>query len=169
MKRALALGAPTVVGTALIAWWAALHEAPLLIGTTPQATLVPWWYQTVAFPPFLLLLASFLVEPRAPWGRLTLLGASSLLAVVRLAGFIPLSGHAVFLAACVAAVAGGRRFAGAPAVMVTAALGLAVTAFAKWRWGDLGWFSVSVVVGAALGLAARRLEPQGQFVARKLS
>lgn len=154
MKREGLLFGATIVGSVAVAWWASRHEAPLLIGTTPQAQLVPWWYQVTAFPPFFLLGGGLWLE----WSRAraALLGVSSLVAVVRLAGLVALSGHAVFLSACVVFALVERRFVAARAVLATSAAGLLITAWSKVRWGDERWFAASVLVGSALALALLR-------------
>ncbi|MFZ5441043.1 MAG: hypothetical protein ACOZQL_13630 [Myxococcota bacterium] len=145
MKREGLLFGATIVGSVVVAWWASRHEAPLLIGTTPQAQLVPWWYQVTAFPPFFLLGGGLWLE----WSRAraALLGVSSLVA---------LSGHAVFLSACVVFTLVERRFVAARAVLATSAAGLLITAWSKVRWGDERWFAASVLVGSALALALLR-------------
>lgn len=145
-----------LTGTAVVAWWFSLHPQPLLLGVMPQPTLVPWWYQAAAFPPFLLLATGALLERRALGPRVGLLAGASLVAVVRLAGLIPLSGHATFLAACVVFTWGGAPIPRSRWVLATALVALGLTTAYKMLWGDEWYFLLSVAAGAALGLACRR-------------
>lgn len=142
----------TVVLSAATGWWFALHPQPLLLGTVAQQQMVPWWYQLSAFPPFFLWLGSFLVRPFPVLPRVALLVSSSLVAVVRLMGFVPLSGHALFLSAstvfawrCELPLA--RLSAG------LSVLGLLQTWAYKWIWNDLGYCLMSSCIGACIGWA----------------
>jgi hypothetical protein len=141
--------------TALVAWWFAWHPQHLLVGVTVRATLVPWWYQASAFPPFFLLLA-MLLESRNRRIIAFLLAGCSALAAVRLSGLIPLSGHAVFLSAALGyAVATRDRPVG-----LSAAAGLLLTAWYKLQWRDELFFAVSCMVGATwAGLCLKRWPP----------
>lgn len=159
---------PLAVGASLgVLAYAAFAMAPpmrALVGTTPLDALVPPVYQASAFPAFGAHLAALgsLVRARAPWpllapraGLLVTLGA---LAIVRLLGAIPLSGHALFLGAALAFDGRG----GGPASRdrrLLSALGLGVTSYFKlFVWGDALWFAVSLGVGAPLGVLARWAE-----------
>lgn len=139
-----------VLGTGFASWWYAQHPDRLLLGTTPQETLVPWWYQATAFPTFGWLLSEVVIEPRHRVRRSLLVVVVSVIALVRLAGLIPLSGHATFL---VAALAFSWRRSWP--VVITALLGLAVTTVYKCLWGDVLFFSLSVLTGALIGVSLR--------------
>lgn len=139
-----------VLLTAVAAAWFWAHPMALVIGVTPQPQLVPWWYQAAAFPPFGALLARAVRDAEARRETALLLGLCAALAAVRLLRWIPLSGHGLFLAAALVFTApphGLRsRF-----TFTTAAVGLAVTAAAKWSWGDLRFFVASALVGGLVG------------------
>jgi hypothetical protein len=147
--------AVAILGTALVAWWFALHPMPLRVGVTVQAELVPWWYQACAFPPFFLLVGGLVLQREDPWPRVALLGGASAVAVVRLLGFIPLSGHATFLSACLVFAAMTRQVPQRILLLISALLGLGVTTFSKLRWGDGFYFACSVGAGVALALLSR--------------
>lgn len=149
MKRVvLIVGA--VIGTAIVAWWYARQNERLLLGTTPQETLVPWWYQASAFPAYFLLLGELVLEPGDRVRRLVLIIVVSVIAIVRVKGLIPLSGHATFLVA--AAVFSWKR---SHAVVIAALLGMVVTTTYNFIWHDYVFFTLSVLVGGAIGFAIR--------------
>lgn len=158
---AAALGAAAeplaaLLGTAAASAWFWAHPMALVVGLTPQPQLVPWWYQAAAFPPFCALLVRALRDPPRRRATLTLVLASAALAAVRLARWIPLSGHGLFLAAAVVFTWPSARQPPARFVLGTALAGLVLTGLVKWTWGDLGFFLASVVAGAAVGGFARR-------------
>ncbi|MBL8934549.1 MAG: hypothetical protein JNM69_08340 [Archangium sp.] len=154
----LALGS-AALGTAVAAAWFWAHPSAVLIGTSPGELLVPWYYQASAFPPLCVLLTTAiadLVSRRRVEGvsALALCVACSLVALVRLAGLIPLSGHGLFLSA-VLVFELRRGPASARAAVVLATLGLCLTAFFKlFVWHDALNFGGSVVIGSVIGWAA---------------
>lgn len=160
MRQPLLTTSLTIGGTGLAAGWFALHPMPLLIGVTVQPVMVPWWYQVAAFPPFMLLVSGVIIDRTALARRLALLGGASLVALLRLAKFLPVSGHATFLLACVVFCARRPEVPNARWVVVTASAGLVVTSVYKVLWGDEVYFLMSLVLGAVLGhgCAGRALE-----------
>lgn len=127
------------------------------VGTELLGATVPAHYQAAAFPAFAALVALLLSDRGArppPWlGRSVILGVSSAVAVSRLLGAHPLSGHAVFLTAALAHEAAGRPRSSA--LLGSAVLGLGVTAVYKVAWGDVSWGAISIGAGAALGILSR--------------
>ena len=137
---------------------------PVLVGTEALDQLVPAHYQASVFPAFgamAALLAADLLRGvhRASWlARVALLGCTSALSVVRLAGVLPLSGHMLFLAALLAHEVATRGRSGHVLLWVCALPSLALTTWYKlFVWHDATWFFVSLAVGAALGAACRLL------------
>lgn len=136
---------------------------PVLAGLRATGALVPAHYQASVFPAFCWFSAALGLDllrgskrssivPRA-----ALLGSTGLLAVARLGGALPLSGHAVFLAAVIGfELASPRSRDGAPTGPAAwlAAPGLAITAWYKLAvWDDGPWLAASALVGGAVGVA----------------
>ncbi|MFT3711540.1 MAG: hypothetical protein QM817_28220 [Archangium sp.] len=144
----------SVVLTALVSVWFAARPQPVLVGVTPQETLVPWWYQAAAFPPFFLLLAGFVLQREARVARAVLMCGVSAFALVRLAGLIPFSGHGMFLAAALVFTATDLEERD---VFVTSSVAIVLTAISKFGWNDLPNFFGSVLAGAAWGALSRML------------
>jgi hypothetical protein len=131
-------------------------ETAVLVGTTPIALSVPAHYQASIFPAFGAFVATLgfdlvtRVHPRRARALLVLL--SSALAVVRLAGLVPLSGHAAFAAAFLAYELLAPRPMRTPLGIPLASASLALTSWYKlWLWGDARWFLASIAAGAAVG------------------
>ncbi|MEZ4313284.1 MAG: hypothetical protein R3F14_35130 [Polyangiaceae bacterium] len=153
------------LGAGLAAWggFAAIPPMRVRVGREVVDAWVPAHYQAAAFPAFgaiLYLVGRGFREGDGLWGgRAALLGASCAVAVTRLLGAHPLSGHAVFLAAvCAHELAARRR---SPVLLGAAALGLAITGAYKAEWGDGVWGAVSAGVGAVLGAASWRVGRSG--------
>jgi hypothetical protein len=152
---ALALAA---AGTA-VAWVAFSRLSfPVRVGTESIAKTAPVVYQVSAFPAFCTFVALFAVDvlrkrDRRTWAaRAALLAATSALALVRLHGDVPVSGHALFLFAALAYELIVPVDAEAPLVVAMIIPGLLVTGWYKLAvWGDAGWFAASAVAGCALG------------------
>jgi hypothetical protein len=137
---------------------------PVRVGTEPTDATVPPLYQASIFPAFgafATALAYDVARGHAPasWlGRSLLLGATTTIALRRLAGRTALSGHAVFASAVIAHELGRRPWARAPFSVRLAAGSLGITAHYKNQWGDMDGFWHSAAVGALIGLVCRRLE-----------
>lgn len=120
--------------------------------------MVPWYYQACAFPPLGLLLTTTLADVFSPrrlegLSALALCGACSVVALIRLSGLIPLSGHGLFLAAVIVFEV-RRGSVRVPGTIVTATIGLGLTAFFKlFVWHDGPFFIASVGLGSGLGWA----------------
>ncbi len=184
----LLLGA--AAGGTGLAWlyFASRPPMPVLSGLRQTGALVPAHYQASVFPAFCWFSAALGLDlirgsgrgTRAP--RAALLASTGLLAVARLGGALPLSGHALFLSAVIGfELAQGSEGsegspsrsgrAGAPTRPSAwlAAPGLAITAWYKLAvWDDGPWLAASALVGGVMGLAcgawarrtARRDEPR---------
>lgn len=158
---------------------------PVLAGLRETGALVPVHYQASVFPAFCWFSAALGLDlargaARATWApRAALLASTGLLAVARLGGTLPLSGHAVFLAAVIGfEIAQGQpapseqrqpapsehdgpstsaardRPANTRPSAWLAAPGLAITAWYKLAvWDDGPWLAASTLVGGAVGLA----------------
>ena len=123
------------------------------VGSRPTDAFTPAHYQLCVFPAwgaFAAVLARDLAVGRDGWmPRLALLSATGALAVARLAGGSPLSGHAVFLAALTAfELTASRR---TPFALPLALGAFGITAFYKFRWGDAAGLARSSALGAAIG------------------
>ncbi|MBL8912642.1 MAG: hypothetical protein JNM17_18255 [Archangium sp.] len=149
-SKRIALLLLSLLGTVVVAWWYARQNERLLLGTTQQEELVPWWYQASAFPAYFLLLGELVIEPTDRARRIALVIIVSAIAIVRVKGLIPLSGHATFLVA--AAVFSWKR---SHFVVVAALLGMVMTTTYKIIWHDYLWGSLSVLIGGLIGLATR--------------
>lgn len=154
------LAAAAALAGAATAWLAFrwLPPSHVLVGTTAVDAWVPPHYQATAFAPFCgfaAVLALDFARSRATSGwpsRVALVLATSLVAVVRLAGLAPLSGHAVLAAAVV--VHEARSPHRSAAVAAAAVASAAITGWYKlFVWGDVAWFALSCAVGVAIGLA----------------
>ena len=147
------------LGTVLAGAWFWAHPSAVLIGTVPGEFMVPWYYQASAFPPFCVLLTTAIADllgrrRAAGVSALVLCVACSLVALVRLAGLIPLSGHGLFLSA-VLVFELRRGPASARGAVVLATLGLCVTAFFKlFVWHDALNFGGSLMLGSVIGWVA---------------
>jgi hypothetical protein len=124
---------------------------------------VPAHYQASAFPAFAALVAALAFDvversERASWAaRLGLLATTSSVAIARLVGAVPLSGHAVLFAAVLAYALLPPRAPGARIAAVAAAPGLVITGYYKlFVWDDPAWFAASLATGAAIGFACSR-------------
>jgi hypothetical protein len=142
---------------------------PVLSGLQETGALVPVHYQASVFPAFCWFSAALGLDLIRGAGRASLaprallLASTGLLAAARLGGALPLSGHAIFLAAVVGFELGGGSSGsrahdreGAPTRPAAwlAAPGLAITAWYKLAvWDDGPWFAASALVGGAMGLA----------------
>ncbi|MBI5534975.1 MAG: hypothetical protein HY898_19765 [Deltaproteobacteria bacterium] len=154
------------------AWvvFASLPATRVLVGTRAIDAVVPVHYQVTVFPAFGAYCAALAMdvarrERARVIGRALLVAAVVALAVVRLAGQVGLSGHAVCCAAVAVESLASRQRSEWVLVVLLAMAGLAVTGWYKlWIWGDPVWFVVSVATGAAIGLACG---PQALVSVRK--
>jgi hypothetical protein len=162
-RHAALLGAAALA--AALVWWiaAALPPMHVRVGDHTTAELVPPAYQVSVFPAFAAFAVALLFDllggqERRTWlARAALLVVTGGVALVRLGGWLPLSGHGLFLAAVLAYEV--TRPA-APDAHVLAALvvpGLLVTGWYKLVvWTDPWWLLASLAFGAALGAGLAR-------------
>ncbi|MBK8252414.1 MAG: hypothetical protein IPK82_07060 [Polyangiaceae bacterium] len=168
-------------GSGAAAWFgfSAFPPMQVRVGRDLVNEWVPPHYQAAAFPAFGALLYTLWNDRHrrnAPWvGRLAILAATSTVAITRLAGLHPLSGHAVFLAAVATfecppfspnsppqahkqtPQSTRPTIHRSPTLFMSAALGLAITAVYKVKWEDTIWGTASVAAGVAIGACARRV------------
>lgn len=153
-------------GATVAAWTVFASMAPMhpRVGSAILATTVPLGYQLSVFPAFGAFAGALALdvargEPRRTWlPRAGLLAITGTLAVARLYGALPMSGHALFLFATLAysATPPADRDAhwslGAciPALLVVGWCKLVV-------WGDPLWFGASALLGCAVGVALARV------------
>ncbi len=150
---------------AAVVWFGTQPAMRVLVGTEALEQTVPLAYQVAVFPAFGALTALALVRFRGQGGRdrtgltaAALVAVSSCAAVVRLAGWLPLSGHALFLSAAATYAMTLPRVRTLRLPLALSVAGLAVTAWYKLAvWGDAGWFSLSCAAGCVLGWALARV------------
>ena len=153
-------------GLATAAAWAIFTSLPPMhvqIGLAPSDATVPLGYQLSVFPAFGAFVGALALDvargepPRSWLARALLVGSLGLLAVARLAGAVPLSGHALFLFGVLAyeIAPPSDRDSGVSLALVVPAL--LVVAWCKLVvWGDPVWFAASAIVGALVGAVLAR-------------
>ena len=164
-RPVLPVAAGALVATvASLAWFGTRPAMRVLVGTEALEQTVPLAYQVAVFPAFGALSAVVLVRLRGH-GRndrmglatVALVAISSGAAGLRLAGWVPLSGHALFLSAAALYAATLPEMRALRLSLVLSVSGLAVTAWYKLAvWGDAGWFAVSCAAGCLLGWVLAR-------------
>jgi hypothetical protein len=135
-----------------------------MVGMTAIADVVPAHYQASAFPAFAAFAAAAVADhahlPERAWRRVVLLVIAGSIAVVRLRGDLPLSGHALFLCASAAFDVRAADDEARAARLGLAFAGLATTAAYKlFVWRDFGWLAASAVVGLTLGIVLGSRRP----------
>lgn len=170
-RTALLLAFSAVVTAAAWAVFARLPAVPALAGLVPVRigmsavdTGVPLGYQVSVFPALGAFAAGLGLdvargEARRTWlPRTLLLGALCALAIARLAGALPLSGHALFLFGVLAYAVTAPADRDAHVLTALAAPALLVVAWCKLVvWGDPVWFGASAVIGAVAGGVVARI------------
>ena len=132
------------------------------MGLTTLDTFCPAEYQVTVFPAFFAFTTALALDavahlrrneslrPLAP--RALLILATGLLSCIRLLGFLPLSGHALFLSAALVYTLRVRRDL---LVVPLAAIGLAVVTWYKLAvFADAGWLLASLAAGSLIGFMA---------------
>jgi hypothetical protein len=170
VPRAAWLLAGAAVATALAcAVFASMPPMPVRVGRAVMSTTVPIGYQLSVFPAFGVMLASMVLDlgraghadraqVRTVVARALLVAVTGGLSVARIAGALPLSGHALFLFAALGYALVPPTDRDAPLVLGTAIPALLVVGWSKLVvWGDPMWFGVSAVLGAAIGAALARV------------
>jgi hypothetical protein len=173
VPRGAWLLAGAAVATALAcAVFASMPPMQVHVGRAVMSTTVPIGYQLSVFPAFGAMLASIVLDLggrdgadparrarlRTSVARALLVAITGGLSVARLAGALPLSGHALFLFAALAYALVPPTDRDAPVVLGTAIPALLVVGWSKLVvWGDPVWFGVSAVLGTAIGAALARV------------
>jgi hypothetical protein len=151
-------------GATLAAWavFARMPPMAVRVGRDSIGASVPLGYQLSVFPAFGAFLGALAYDvarrtARRSWlPRAALVLGTGALASARLAGALPISGHAVFLFAALAYVVSPPEHD----VHVLAAIlpGLLVVGWCKLVvWGDPVWFVASAALGAAIGAGLARV------------
>jgi hypothetical protein len=164
VPRAVWLLAGAALATAVAcAVFASMPPMRVHVGRAVMSTTVPIGYQLSVFPAFGAMLASIVLDLgrgtlRSAIVRGVLVAVTGGLSVARIAGALPLSGHALFLFAAVSYALFPPADRDAPVVLGTAIPALLVVGWSKLVvWGDPGWFAASALIGAVVGVALARL------------
>jgi hypothetical protein len=151
---------------ACVAWvvFARLPPMVVRVGFSASAATVPLGYQLSVFPAFGAFCAALALdvrraEDRRTWlPRAALVAATGMLSIARVAGTLPLSGHALFLFAVLGYELAPPTDRDAPVSLALVIPALLVVGWCKLVvWGDPVWFGASAVLGAALGVVLARL------------
>jgi hypothetical protein len=149
----------------LLAWAVFAHLPPMAVrvGRTLTDATVPLGYQLSVFPALGAFLAALALDAsrgddRRTWlPRALLVLLTGTLATVRLAGLLPLSGHALFLFAVLGHELAPPTDRDAPLSLALVIPALLVVGWCKLVvWGDPTWTGVSAVVGLGLGAVLAR-------------
>ena len=152
--------------TGLIAWavFARLPPMVVRVGFAASAATVPMGYQLSVFPAFGAFCGALALDlargvDRRTWlPRLGLVASTGLLSVARVAGTLPLSGHALFLFAVLGYELAPPTDRDAPLALALVIPSLLVVGWCKLVvWGDPLWFAASAALGVALGAALARV------------
>jgi len=147
--------------------WAVFSRLPPMVvrvGFAASEATVPLGYQLSVFPAFgafcgALALDVIRVDDRRTWlPRVALVATTGLLAVARVAGTLPLSGHALFLFAVLGYELAPPTDRDAPLSLALVIPALLVVGWCKLVvWGDPLWFGASAVLGVAIGTVLARV------------
>jgi hypothetical protein len=158
-----ALGA--AAAATLVAWavFGRMEPMQVMIGTVLTEGSVPLGYQLAVFPAFGAFVGALAVdvaraEERRSWlPRALVVAATGALSVARLAGALPLSGHALFLFAVLGYELAPPSDRDAPLSLALVLPALLVVGWCKLVvWGDPAWFAASAVLGLAVGVLLAR-------------
>jgi hypothetical protein len=153
-------------GLTAAAWavFAHLPAMPVRVGMSAVDAAVPLGYQVSVFPAFGTFVGGLVMdvaraEERRTWvPRLLLVGVLGALAAARVAGALPVSGHALFLFGVLSYAVTPPADRDAHVLAAVAAPALLVVAWCKLVvWGDPVWFAASAVLGAAAGIVLARI------------
>jgi hypothetical protein len=149
----------------LVAWavFASVPPMAVHVGRSITGAVVPLGYQLSVFPAFGAFLGALALDfargddRRALLSRTALVGITGVLAVVRIAGAIPLSGHALFLFAVLGYELAPPADRDAHVSLALVIPALLVVGWCKLVvWEDPAWFGASAVLGGLLGAALAR-------------
>jgi hypothetical protein len=150
----------------LLAWAVFSRLPPMVVrvGFAASGATVPLGYQLSVFPVFgafcgALALDLVRGDDRRTWlPRAALVATTGLLSVARVAGTLPLSGHALFLFAVLGYELAPPTDRDAPLSLALVIPSLLVVGWCKLVvWGDPLWFGASAVLGTALGAVLARI------------
>jgi len=150
----------------LLAWAVFSRLPPMVVrvGFAASGATVPLGYQLSVFPVFgafcgALALDVTRADDRRTWlPRAALVAITGLLSVARIAGTLPLSGHALFLFAVLGYELAPPTDRDAPVSLALVIPSLLVVGWCKLVvWEDPLWFGVSAVLGAAIGVVLARV------------
>ncbi|HEY1695259.1 MAG TPA: hypothetical protein VGG39_23990 [Polyangiaceae bacterium] len=153
------------VAAALAAWavFAHLPPMPVRVGRAAIDAVVPLGYQLSVFPAFGAFAGAVLLDALRGDDRPTLLPraalvvVTSLLALGRLGGALPLSGHTLFLFAVLGYELAPPTDRDAPLSLALVIPALLVVGWSKLVvWSDPAWFGASALAGLVLGAALAR-------------
>jgi hypothetical protein len=163
-RTAWVLGAASA---ALLVAWAVFARLPPMsvrVGRAAVDAVVPLGYQLSVFPAFGAFVGALALDAVRGDDRPTLLPRAGLvvltgmLAVARIGGALPLSGHGIFLFAVLGYELAPPTDRDAPASLALVIPALLVVGWCKLVvWSDPAWFGLSAVVGCALGAALARV------------
>jgi hypothetical protein len=149
----------------LVAWAVFSRLPPMVVqvGFAASDATVPLGYQLSVFPAFGAFCGALALDvargdDRRTWAaRFGLVAATGLLSVARVAGTLPLSGHALFLFAVLGYELAPPTDRDAPVALALVIPSLLVVGWCKLVvWGDPVWFGVSAALGVALGAVLAR-------------
>jgi hypothetical protein len=149
----------------LVAWavFGRMDPMPVMVGTILTEASVPLGYQLVVFPAFGAFVGALAFDvararERRSWlPRALVVAATGALSVARLAGALPLSGHALFLFAVLGYELAPPSDRDAPLSLALVFPALLVVGWCKLVvWGDPAWFAASAVLGLAVGALLAR-------------
>jgi hypothetical protein len=161
-----ALVLASAAATTLAAWavFSRLEPMHVQIGLSRVDTTVPLGYQLSVFPAFGAFVGALVLdvtrreERRTWWARALLVGLLGVLAVARVAGALPLSGHALFLFGALAYEVAPPSDRDSVTVLTLVTPALLVVAWCKLVvWGDPLWLGASALLGALVGAALARI------------
>jgi hypothetical protein len=147
--------------------WAVFSRMPPMavrVGLAVSDATVPLGYQLSVFPAFGAFCGALALDvargdDRRTWlPRVALVVATGLLSVARVAGTLPLSGHALFLFAVLGYELAPPTDRDAPLALALVIPSLLVVGWCKLVvWGDPVWFGASAVLGMGLGAVLARV------------
>jgi hypothetical protein len=150
----------------LAAWAVLVHVPPMAVrvGRTATEAIAPLGYQLSVFPVFGAFLGALAVDllrgddRRTHLPRIALVLLTGIAATARVAGALPISGHALFLFAVLGYEIAPPTDRDAPVSLALVIPALLVVGWCKLVvWGDGTWFGASAAIGVALGAVLARL------------
>jgi hypothetical protein len=163
-RLAWVLGGATVA--VLLAWvvFASIPPVAVRVGRAATEAIAPLGYQLSAFPVLGAFVGALVLDllrgddRRTHAPRVLLVLVTGTLASARLAGALPLSGHALLLFAVLGYELAPPTDRDAPVSLALLMPSLLVVGWCKLVvWGDAFWFAASAALGLALGAVLARI------------